>query len=133
MRPVGAPEHAVAELGHQLSRERNRVLVGRRPARDALRAAHLDPELLVAYEIEQLSEGRLIDAERRIHPSHVVDDDGNRGTLQPGRELVDQRAFEMDLQMPAELRESTAERDRLPDADAFAQMLHEIEPHAAES
>src|SRR6185503_18473213 len=42
MRPVAAPDDAVAEVGHQLARERHGVRVGRALARGALEAAHLD-------------------------------------------------------------------------------------------
>src|SRR6266705_634714 len=38
----------------------------------------------------------------------------------------------MHLQVPAELRQTPAERDRFLYTCALAQMLHEIEPHAAE-
>src|SRR5947207_5264720 len=44
MRPVGAPDGAVAEIGDQLARERHRVLPRRMLPRDALGAAHLDPD-----------------------------------------------------------------------------------------
>ena len=39
----------------------------------------------------------------------------------------------MDLQVPAELRESWRERDRVLDLRALAEMAHEVEARAAES
>src|SRR5438876_4382195 len=132
MRPIAAPERAPGKFRDELARERDRVLPGGGLARDALRAAHLDPEALVAHQIEQLPESRLIEPERRIDAPHMVDDHGHGRALQPRRELLDERRLEMHLQVPAELRQTLAQGDRFPDCRALAEMLNEIEAHAAE-
>src|SRR5207344_2090977 len=98
-----------------------------------LRAADLHPEPLVPHQVEQLLEAGLVEAERRVDAPHVVDHDRHGGTLERGHELADQRALEMDLEMPAERRQPVAERDDVLDRRALAQVLHEVEADAAES
>src|SRR5260221_12958977 len=62
----------------------------------------------------------------------MIDHHGHGRALEPWRELVDKRALEMHLQVPAELREALAQRYRLLDSRTPAQVRHEVEPHAAE-
>ena len=132
MRPVGAPERALGKFRDERAREGNRIFPGRGLPRNALRAAHLHPEARVAHEIEQAPEGRLLEAERGIHAPHVIDHHGHGGALQPRRKLFDERTLEMHLQVPAELRQAGAQIDCRFDSRALAQVLHEVEPHAAE-
>ena len=74
MRPVGSPQHAARSSLDQLASKRNGVVERRTGARDALRTGDFDPALLVArQQCQQLLEGRLLRAGRRIHQSHVID------------------------------------------------------------
>src|SRR6185295_14189841 len=47
VRPVGAPDAAVAELGHQPARKRHGIRVGRSLPGDAVGAADLHPDIVV--------------------------------------------------------------------------------------
>src|SRR6266540_6424085 len=73
VRPVAAPERAIGKFRDELARKWNRVLPGGSLARNALRAAHLHPEALVAHEIEQAPESGLTEPERGVHAPHVID------------------------------------------------------------
>src|SRR5438067_7514646 len=89
MRPVGAPECAIAELGDELAPERHGVAPGRAVARDALCAAQLDPDVLRLHQREQRLELWALHAARSIDAPHVVDDDRHGRALQGRRELGD--------------------------------------------
>src|SRR2546429_6116260 len=133
MRPVGAPQRAIAELRDQLPREGHRVAPGRALARDALGAAHLDPDVLRLQEREQRLELRALRAARSIDAPHVVDDDRHGRALERRRELGDARAGEMDLQVPADVREARRHGEHGLDRVAAAQMIHVMEARAAKA
>src|SRR5258706_4645634 len=98
VRPVSAPDRLLGKLCHQLARERDRVLPRRGLPRDALAAAHLDPDVLVLQQIHQVKEVLLVHSQRGIEPRHVVDDDRHRRALERRCELSDTRAFHVYLQ-----------------------------------
>ena len=133
MRPIAAPHHAAAELGDQLARERHRVGVRRALARGALEAAHLDPEALVLQELEQVLERRLVEAVRGVDAPHVVDHYRHRRELQLGRHLDDHRGLDVELQVPVERRELAREPHQVRNRGTAAQVLDEVEAHAAEA
>src|SRR5205823_1361367 len=78
MRPVGTPERAIAEFRDQLAAERNCVAPRRALARDALRAAYLDPDVLRLHEREQRLEVRALHPLGGIDAADVVDHDPHR-------------------------------------------------------
>src|SRR5437588_1240020 len=133
MRPVGAPERAIAELGDGLAPERHGVAPGRAVARDALGAAHLDPDVLRLQEREQRLELCALRAARSIDAPHVIDDDRYGRALQCRRELGDARAGEVDLQVPADVREARRHGEHRIDRVAAAQMIHVMEARAAKA
>src|SRR6476659_9704837 len=73
MRPIRAPEAAVAGLRNQLAREGHRIRVGWALPRNAIRAADFPTHVPVVDQREQCAECRLIEAERGIDASHMVD------------------------------------------------------------
>src|SRR5262249_62155213 len=115
-----------AQPAHRRRGKRARVERGPGLSRDALRAAHLHAEARIAHELEQAPERALVDPERGVDAPHVVDHPWHRRTLELGRELADERALEVYLQMPAELRQARSERDRVIDRRALAEMTHEV-------
>ena len=83
---------------------------GRTRARHALRTGDLDPALLVSrQQCQQLLEGRLLRAGRRVHQSHVIDHVRNGQRLQARRELVEECGFEVQVHVPAERSDSQDE------------------------
>src|SRR3954469_13534478 len=133
MRPVAAPEHAGAELGDEFARERGGVRPGRALARDALRAAHLDPEVLGPQEIEERAKFGAVHPFGRIDAAHVVDDHRHGRALERRRQVGNAAAGEMDLQMPAQLGQARRHGEDRVDRIAGAQVLHIVEARAAET
>src|SRR5215831_14493473 len=74
VRPVGAPNAAITKFSYQLSRERHRIGIRWTFARDTVRAADLHPDVLVIEQREQRSKVGMIQTERSIDASHVIDD-----------------------------------------------------------
>src|SRR4249920_1006301 len=64
MRPVGAPDAAVAEFGHQSARKWRGIGVGRSLPGHAVGAADFHPDIIVIEQREQRLEGRLLQPER---------------------------------------------------------------------
>ena len=133
MRPVGAPERAVAELGDELAPEWNGIAPRRALARDALGAAHLHPDVLRPHEREQRLELRALHTLRGVDAAHVIDHDWHRRALQRRRELGDARASQVNLQVPADLRQPRRHREHRVDRIAGAEMLHIVKAHAAKA
>ncbi len=131
MRPVGAPDGALAGLPHELPRERCGILPWCALARDAFGAAHLDPCVLVLEESEERAEIGMIDALAGVDTTHVVDDDGYRRSCECRPEL--RHAIGVDLQVPAELGEPARHGEHVVDRIALGEMSHVMEAHAAES
>src|SRR3954469_20322864 len=133
MRPVAAPESAIAELGDEFPCEGRCVWPGRALARNALGAAHLHPEVLRPHQIEERAELGAVDAFGRIDAAHVVDDHRDRRALERRRQLGDAATGYMDLQSPANLGEPRCHGEHRVDRIAGAQMLHIVEAHAAKA
>ena len=76
MGKVGPPQHTCRAHFDQRPCERHRSGIGR--LRNPLSAAHLDPALIKPCELAERSKCRLIRPGTRIHPAHMVDDDGAR-------------------------------------------------------
>src|SRR5262245_5674218 len=74
VRPVGAPNAAITEFSHQLPRERHLIVISWTFSRDTARAADLHPDVLVIEQREQRSKVGMIQTERSIDASHVIDD-----------------------------------------------------------
>src|SRR3954463_8290709 len=133
MRPVGAPQRAIAELGNQLALERTRVPPRRTLLGDPLGPAHLDPDMLVLHEREERLELRTIEASRRVDATHVVDHHRHRRAGERRRELRNARPVHVDLQVPADFGEALRHAEHRIDAVALAEVAHEVEAHAAEA
>src|SRR5438067_1466155 len=89
MRPIGAPERTVAEIGDQLAREWDRVLPRRPLTRDALGAADFHPDVLLREQREQRAKVGMVDALGGVDAAHVIDDHRHGRALERGRELGD--------------------------------------------
>ena len=133
VRPVGAPQNPIAERIHKLAGQRDRVGVGRALPRAAVRPADLHPDEVVRHQPAQGAERRLIAAPRRVDARHVIDDHRHRGSRERWRQIVDELGVEMQLQVPTDFGKALGQRDDLGDRRLRAQVLHVVEPHAAEA
>src|SRR3546814_3938771 len=79
-----------------------RVVERRALARDALRSADLHPEARVLHELEQETEGLLLDPGAGVDAPHVIDDQGQGQLAQERCQLGEAVGVEMDHRMPAE-------------------------------
>src|SRR3546814_3788833 len=85
VRPVCSPQHAVGKALDQQTPIARRVVERRALARDALRSADLHPEARVLHELEQETEGLLLDPGAGVDAPHVIDDPGQGKLAQERR------------------------------------------------
>ncbi len=133
VRPIVAPYDPVAELGDQRSGKGLGVGVGWAQPRDAVHAAHLDPEALVRHQPQQRLEVRLVKTQRRIDAPDVVDHHRRGRATQCGRQVREQRGIAVNLQMPAKRREAARQRQDPLHVRVPAEVAHEVEADATKA
>jgi hypothetical protein len=100
------------------------------PRRNTLRAAHLDPAIFVAHELEQRPKRRLLHAGGGIDPPHVIDHIRDRQLPDHLAQRLDIRSIEMQHHMPAESFDALEHTAKHVLVGRAAEMADEIEAHA---
>ncbi|RXH22130.1 hypothetical protein XH99_34615 [Bradyrhizobium nanningense] len=97
-------------------------------------AGDLDPALFALFlKVEQRCEAGIVKTFRSLHRAHVIDHVGRRQRGEDGREFGNRARLEIDVDMPAELRDAVHDALELVHVTDAAEALEEGETATADA
>src|SRR5581483_12396230 len=88
---------------------------------------------MLAREVEERLERRLVETCLRRHAPHMVDDERHRELMQKVIELDQVASIEVQINVPAQWFDTLQDAVELAHVRHTAQVLHEVEAHTAEA
>src|SRR5882757_8323870 len=134
MWPVGTPENPVGGCSNQRLCERYCISKRRTVAGDSFRAGNLDPATgRSARQVDQLSERFLLQAGLCRHPAHVINDERHWQVAQQIVITNEINRVKVQINVPTQGFDAGNHALELIHVRHAAQVLHEVEAHAAKA